>query len=217
MSHWKENENLQSIERLSENEVMEMLRQLKLGREEAEKEFHESLGDTRSAADGAVAKIEKLAEGAGEELVEVRKELGQLNALLGVEKIDDAETVDTFRERILHQMSATLKALRNIEGVSREQLQSSGDNLESVWRTFLRRIELVRAHLASTREGAAEAFEKERQRIAAGLGESRHQQSTAGDYKHADGGAIADPDMFSDWLKGFFQHPDVAVPDSPGK
>jgi len=227
MSYWEENDNLQAIERLTEVEVQEMLRQLELGYEEAMREFEQLRNGARDAAEKAIAEIDEFSDEAEGNLVEVRRQLGQLNLLLALEKIDDAETVEGFRVRILDQIDVTLESLRQVEGSSRERMEQCRTQLQSAWRKFLRHLELVRVHLAAVRNGAAKAFEGERRRLSDGLsgrGGNRDDASDSGSegtgaatssgYKHADR-PISDPEMFKDWLKGFFQHPDIATPDPP--
>ncbi|MEX2581243.1 MAG: hypothetical protein WD342_19460 [Verrucomicrobiales bacterium] len=131
MVYWKENENLERIERLTEEKVREMQRQLELGYEDAKSELQQLKSVSREAARRGIEKIDALADRAGEELSKVRTQLGRLNLLLAEEKIDDLETFDEFRDQILDQIDEARATLRRVETESGDEFQESRSELET--------------------------------------------------------------------------------------
>lgn len=207
MAYFDENKNLEQLEQFSEEQIQEMRRQLSLTHDEAKQELKQQMDRCGEAAARSIEALDGLADDADRSLAEVREQLGQFNLLLALEEIDDPRSIEVFRERITEQFAATWKTINRITAESAERFEDSRGELESAWYAFLQRLEIVQAHLEATVGQTMEAFERERSRLDVNLsGREWSRDEEESDYS-----------MFKRWIKGFFQHPDVAVPEASTK
>lgn len=205
MAYFKENENLENLEHFTEKQIQEMRRQLSLSHHEAKEELKQQMGRCGEAARRSIDSLDELAGNADQSLAEVREQLGQLNLLLALEQVDDPESLATFRERVTSQFATTWETLNRITDESKKRFTGCRGELESAWWEFLQRLEIVQAHLEATATQTMEAFERERVRL---------DQKLAGLPEPDDHDEESSYTMFKRWIKGFFQHPDEAVPTS---
>ncbi|MGI9244673.1 MAG: hypothetical protein ACR2RV_27975 [Verrucomicrobiales bacterium] len=175
------NTHLIELERELEADLLQARRHIELGRRNAMDEINahrESLGELCGEA---MLKIEVLASDAEEELNHVRSRLAKLNLMLAVEEIQDLETFDDFRDRILLAMSDAEEDLGALgrdgeEWVAREQ------KIGEAWGALSRQLGLARMHLAHESRVAAQEFELERGELESHLGALDESGEAAGQH-----------------------------------
>ena len=210
------NNHLIALERELEADLAEARQHIELGRLNAIDELNahrESLGELCAEA---ALKIDLLAHDADEDLKRVRARLGELNLLLAIEEIDDLETFDTFRERILEAMK---DAELELEDLNRrgEQWGDHEGRINGAWRHLSRQLMLARRHLVNESKFAVCEFEAERAELAAHIEDMRGgaEDEVRGGHGELLGRMGAQIGRFVPALKTVFIRPRPGVPSEP--
>lgn len=205
------NQNLVALERDLEADLLDTVRLLELGRDEAIEELkahRESLGDlTRKA----IKDIKARASEVDDSLRDVQKRLGELNLLLTDESPDDWATLEAYRDRIIKAIQAARESIIRLDTEGRAQWSGRGQELEAAWHQFHRRLDLVDLHLGREEARASEEFAAERQRLLHRLDELRKKPSLSKE----DLKEMADqaPGTLASALKIWFMVPEESCPE----
>jgi len=205
------NEHLVKLERDLEADLLEARRELELGRDEA----IETLGNHRDTlgnrTEKAVEAIRTLAHEAEEDLKLVQSRLGELNYFLAEEEMNDLETFDRYRDRILGAMRTAKDDLSRVSSRGSEWGAHEKD-LDDAWGMLSRRLESVRAHLLREAYSAEGEFDSERAQL------SKRLEEIDGEEEQSDPDINVVTRLRTEFrqllpgIKALFMHPDATVP-----
>ena len=173
------NTHLIELEHELEADLLQARRHIELGRRNAIDEINAHRDSLGELCGEAMLKIEVLASDAEEELNHVRSRLAKLNLMLAVEEIQDLETFDDFRDRILLAMSDAEQDLGAL-GKDGEEWVAREQKISEAWGALSRQLGLARMHLAHESQIAAQEFELERGELESQLGAQDESGEAAG-------------------------------------
>lgn len=206
-----------------EADVLECLRILELGLEDAVRELHKS----RDVAGAALAEAKRHLSGTAatsqRHLEAIQQSLGSLSTALhdfiltDPLEIEDLEAFDTWRDRLLAAFEDARKELNRIQSHENPEWRAP---LERAWRRLAQTLELVKLRLGLDRDRAEQELEAERARLRQRLGDlqqeiRRDPQSARQTFEKMAGTRQDDPEVsrLEGWFKALLMWIDYPATD----